>query len=199
MENTPARQSPPPSDAGASLSDDERWRIVIESTGQGVWDWNAQTNKVYFSSTWKAMLGYQDDEIGDTLDEWDSRLHPDDRQAVYADIERHFSGQTPFYENTHRVRAKDGNYRWILDRGSVFSRDEQGRPLRVVGTHTDVTRQRQERERLDRLAELVPGVLYQYVLYPDGRSAFPYASPGLFDIYGVSPDKVRDDAAAVLN
>ncbi|MDV7395356.1 PAS domain-containing protein, partial [Arthrospira platensis SPKY1] len=114
----------------------------------GVWDWNAQTNKVYFSPAWKAMLGYAEDEVGDSLDEWDSRIHPDDRASTYADLERHFSGQTPLYENTHRVRCKDGRYKWILDRGKVFSFDAAGKPLRVIGTHTDVTESYEQKRRL---------------------------------------------------
>lgn len=177
---------------------EQRWRAVLEGTQQGVWDWNAQTNKVYFSPTWKAMLGYREDEIGDSLDEWDSRIHPDDRDSTYADLERHFSGQTPLYENTHRVRCKDGHYKWILDRGKVFSTDAQGKPLRVIGTHTDVTDEYEQKRKLNRLAENVPGVLYQYRLYPDGHSCFPFATPSILEIYGVTPEQVKTDASEVL-
>lgn len=117
---------------------EQRWRAVLEGTQTGVWDWNAQTNKVYFSPTWKSMLGFSEDEVGDSLDEWDSRIHPDDKASTYADLEKHFSGQAPLYENTHRVRCKDDSYKWILDRGKVFSWDDAGKPLRVIGTHADV-------------------------------------------------------------
>lgn len=177
---------------------EKRWRAVLDATEQGVWDWNARTGKVYFSTTWKSMLGYQDDEVGDTLSEWDTRIHPDDRAAVYADIERHFRGQSPHYENTHRVRCKNGTYKWILDRGKVFETGQDGQPLRVVGTHTDVTDLYEQRQRLEEMARCVPGVLYQYLLKPDGSSAFPYLSGGVRDIYGFEPDQLMLEASAVL-
>lgn len=177
---------------------EERWRAVLEGTMTGVWDWNAETNKVYFSPTWKSMLGYAEGEVGDTLDEWDSRIHPEDRESTYADLEKHFSGQTELYENTHRVRCKDGNYKWILDRGRVFSRDASGKPLRVIGTHTDVTEAHEQKRQLSVLAEQAPGVLYQYRLYPDGSSCFPYATDGMMDVYGFTPTQVLENANPVL-
>lgn len=178
-----------------SQAHEQRWRAVLEGTETGVWDWNAQTNQVYFSPTWKSMLGYAEDEVGDSLAEWDTRIHPDDKQAVYADLERHFSGQTPLYENTHRVRCKDGYYKWILDRGKVFSWGEDGRPLRVVGTHTDVSAEYELKTHIHRLAANVPGVLYQYRLFPDGRSCFPFATSELKKVYGFTPDELKEDAS----
>jgi PAS domain S-box-containing protein len=181
-----------------ATENEQRWRAVLEGTQQGVWDWNAQTNKVFFSPTWKSMLGYSEDEIGDSLDEWDSRIHPDDKAATYADLERHFSGKTSVYENTHRVRCKDGSYKWIQDKGKVFSTDADGKPLRVIGTHTDITAEHEQKQQLNRLAENVPGVLYQYRLYPDGSSCFSFATANIKDVYGVFPEQVAKDARVVL-
>ncbi|SEA96676.1 PAS domain-containing protein [Marinobacterium iners] len=181
-----------------ATENEQRWRAVLEGTQQGVWDWNAQTNKVFFSPTWKSMLGYSEDEIGDSLDEWDSRIHPDDKAATYADLERHFSGETSVYENTHRVRCKDGSYKWIQDKGKVFSTDADGKPLRVIGTHTDITAEYEQKQQLNRLAENVPGVLYQYRLFPDGSSYFPFATANIRDVYGVFPEQVAKDARIVL-
>lgn len=175
-----------------------RWRAVLEATRQGVWDWDVASGKVYFSPVWKSMLGYAEDEIGDGLDEWEGRLHPDDRERVQADLRRHFDGETPSYENVHRVRCKDGSYKWIQDRGQTLERDANGRPLRLIGTHTDVTAQRQHQETLDRLTENVPGMLYQYQLDGDGSSRFPYASHGARDVYGFAPEELRQDAARVF-
>ncbi len=118
---------------------ENRWQFALEGSGDGVWDWNAQTNEVFFSRRWKEMLGYGEHEVGNTLAEWDRRVHPDDKDQVYAEIERHFRGETPIYISEHRVLAKDGTYRWILDRGQVMSRDAEGRPLRVIGTHSDIS------------------------------------------------------------
>lgn len=114
------------------------WIYAMEGNLDGVWDWNAYTNEVYFSTRWKAMLGFADDEISNSLEEWDKRLHPDDREAVYQDLNDHLEGRSPFYHNEHRLLCKDGSYLWILDRGKIFSWTEDGKPLRIVGTHTDI-------------------------------------------------------------
>jgi diguanylate cyclase (GGDEF)-like protein/PAS domain S-box-containing protein len=128
-----------------------RWQFALEGAGDGVWDWNAATNTVFFSRQWKAILGYEDHEIGTSLDEWDSRIHPEDKARCYEDLERHFTGQTPFYQNEHRVRCKDGSYRWILDRGKVIEWATDGQPLRVIGTHTDVTERKQAETQFQQL------------------------------------------------
>lgn len=125
-----------------------RWQFALEGSGDGVWDWNSQTNTVFFSRQWKAMLGYGEDEVGTTLDEWSSRVHPDDLEPCYADLQRHFSGETPIYQSEHRVRCKDGSYKWILDRGKVIEWVEPGAPLRVIGTHSDISDRKQSEEAL---------------------------------------------------
>jgi len=118
---------------------EERWQFALEGAGDGVWDWNAQTDEVFFSHQWKAMLGFEDHEIGNTLSEWDKRVHPEDRAHVYAEIDKHFAGQTPVYMSEHRVQCKDGTYKWILDRGKVIRWTQDDKPLRVIGTHTDIS------------------------------------------------------------
>jgi PAS domain S-box-containing protein len=124
-----------------------RWQLALEGAEEGVWDWDPVTDKVYYSHHWKAMLGYSDDEIGQTLDEWETRVHPDDRAECLEAIRRHLAGETPIYSNEHRVRCKDGSYKWVLDRGKVTSRTSSGLPRRVVGTHTDI-QSRKEAESL---------------------------------------------------
>lgn len=142
-----------------------RWQFALEGAGDGLWDWNAQTNKVFFSKRWKTMLGYAEDEVGDTLHEWDSRIHPEDRDRCFADLERHFSGETEYYQNEHRMRHKDGSYKWILDRGKVIRWSADGKPLRVIGTHKDISARKAADEAL-REAELRYRTLYE--LSPDG-------------------------------
>ena len=88
-------------------------------------------------------MGYAEEEIDDKLSEWDERVHPDDKDAVYADLEAHLRGETPFYENEHRMLCKDGSYKWILDRGKVMSWTEDGKPLRVAGTQADITHRKE--------------------------------------------------------
>ncbi|MEP0922184.1 PAS domain S-box protein [Leptolyngbya sp. ST-U4] len=124
---------------------EERWRYAIEGNGDGLWDWNAQTDKVFFSRQWKIMLGFAENEIGNDLSEWNRRLHPDDKAQVYAAFEKYFSGEVPQYSSEYRVLCKDGSYKWILARGMVMSRDQAGKPLRVMGTYTDIG----ERKRIE--------------------------------------------------
>ncbi|MBU2549424.1 MAG: PAS domain S-box protein [Proteobacteria bacterium] len=126
--------------AEKALRDAEaRWRFALEGARDGVWDWNRQTGEVFFSQQWKAMLGYVDPEIENRLEEWDRRVHPEDRERCYQDLDRHFRGETPVYQNEHRLLCKNGEYKWILDRGRVVERDRNGEALRVIGTHTDIS------------------------------------------------------------
>ena len=148
---------------------EQRWQFALEGAGDGVWDWDVRTNTVFFSRQWKAMLGYGEDEIGNNLSEWDSRLHPDDRTATYAALESYFSGESPAYVSEHRLLCKNGTYKWILDRGHIVARDEEGKPLRVIGTHTDITERKEmelamlrEKSFLEAVMDSVPGMLYVY-------------------------------------
>ncbi len=125
-----------------------RWQMALDTTGDGLWDWNPITNEVFFSAQWKTMLGYDDHEISNRLEEWDSRVHPYDKAQCYADLEAHLRGETPIYRNEHRMRCKDGRYKWILDRGQVIEWNAEGQPQRLIGTHTDISdRKREEMQR----------------------------------------------------
>ncbi|MFC1490843.1 PAS domain S-box protein, partial [Candidatus Latescibacterota bacterium] len=130
---------------------EERWHFALEGSNNGVWDWNIQSGEVYFSIQFKAMLGFEDHEISGSLDEWDKLIHPDDKELVRHDIQRHMDGETNIYENEHRILCKDGSYKWVHDRGKVLEWDSDGMPIRMVGTHTDITGRKndeQEREEL---------------------------------------------------
>src|SRR5688572_11936555 len=93
---------------------------------------------IYFSPCWNAMLGFEESEIGNRLEEWFSRVHPEDLVQVEADIAAHLSGQTPQYESEYRMTHRDGTYRWMLCRGLAV-RDSQGKATRMAGSQTDVT------------------------------------------------------------
>ena len=121
----------------------KRLELVVEGTRLGMWDWNPQTNEVIFNDLWAEMLGYDIKEISQSLDEWQNRVHPDDLEACYADIAAHLEGKTDFYENIHRMKHRDGRWVYILDRGKIVERDEEGRPIRFTGTHTDITREKE--------------------------------------------------------
>lgn len=190
-----------------------RWQFALEGARNGLWDWNAQTNEVFFSSQWKAMLGYEEHEIGNNLDEWDRRVHPDDRERCYSDLKRHLSGETPFYENEHRVLCKDGTYKWILDRGKIIERTEDGKPLRVIGTHADVSERKRTEDALRAGEERFRGMFENHsavmlLIEPStgrildanmaaerfyGYSITKLRSMSIQDINALPPDKVENE------
>ncbi len=118
---------------------EERWSFALEGAGQGVWDWDLTTEEIVFSPLWKRMLGYEPHEVGRTLADWADRVHPDDLPAAQAALKGHLDGHANVYSCEHRIRRADGKYAWVLARGMVVRRDEQGRPLRIVGTIYDVS------------------------------------------------------------
>ena len=118
---------------------EERWKLALEGAGDGVWDWYLQTGVEYFSKRCKEMYGYGEDEMPERADLFDGLTHPDDLAQMERDRQAHFDSLTPTYVNEHRIRCKDGSWKWVLTRGMVISRDAQGKPLRMIGTHTDIT------------------------------------------------------------
>ncbi|MEK6785437.1 MAG: PAS domain-containing protein [Nitrospirota bacterium] len=118
------------------------WAAVLEGNGG-----------VLFSDGWKDMLGYAQDGAGDSLDEWSSLVHPDDRPRVMADLQRHCCGETPTFSTEHRMRCKDGSYKWVHDRGKISSRAPDGGSLRFLGIQADVTARKQVEDALRRSEE----------------------------------------------
>ncbi len=127
----------------ALMEQNERLRLVLEGTRLGIWDWNPQTNEVSFNERWAEMLGWTLDELAQDLETWVSRVHPDDIKQCFSDIQAHIEGKLEFYENIHRMRHRDGSWRYILDRGRITERDDDGLPIRFTGTHTDITTQKE--------------------------------------------------------
>jgi diguanylate cyclase (GGDEF)-like protein/PAS domain S-box-containing protein len=126
---------------------EERYASIARIVNNGVWDWNLETNEIYFSSQWKAMLGYQEDEIGNRPDDWFIRLHPEDRDRVQQEIAHHCEGLAACFESQYRLLHQDGSYRWMLGCGLV-SRDAAGKANRLVGSQTDITIRKIREDRL---------------------------------------------------
>ena len=122
---------------------DEVWKLALEASGDGVWDWYVQAGVELYSAGFLRIYGYSPDDLEANPEVIDSLTHPDDRAQMARDRQAHFDGQAPIYRNEHRVLCKDGHWKWVLSRGMVIARDEQGRPLRMVGTHTDITERKQ--------------------------------------------------------
>src|ERR1035438_10148149 len=118
---------------------EERLAFALDGAGDGVWDWNPQTDAALFSKRWKQMIGYAEHEFPNTGVAWAEHLHPDDKDRVLAAVQEYFSGIQPFYIAEFRLRCKDGSWEWILARGKLISRDADGNPLRMTGTHSDIS------------------------------------------------------------
>jgi PAS domain S-box-containing protein len=125
----------------------ERLALVIQGSSDGIWDWDLVTDEIYFSPRWKEMLGYEDHEVDNHLSAWLRLLHPEDCEPCLARMDSHLSGSSPTYEFEQRLRHKDGSYRWILARG-VARRDPDGRPVRMAGSHVDLTERKRAEEQL---------------------------------------------------
>lgn len=179
---------------------------VVVGTRAGTWTWNVQTGEVRFNERWAEIIGFTLDELAPlSIQTWTERFHPEDLERSTQALEAHFRGETAFFDCEVRIRHKQGHWVWVHDRGSLQGRTEDGLPLWMHGTHLDISARRDAEasrlellDRLQRLSANVPGVIYQYHLRPDGSACFLYASAGIADIYGCTPEDVRVDAQKVF-
>lgn len=131
------------------LQDSEAlWKFAIEGAGDGVWDWNITAGEIMFSKRWYEIQGFEEGSIGPAVSSWEELVHPNDLPLVQQALQANLAGKTSNFSCEHRVRCKNGEYKWILGRGMVVSRDSDGQPLRAIGTHTDISdRKLSEAER----------------------------------------------------
>ena len=149
----------------------ERFQLAVMGSADGIWDWNIETNETYFSPRWKKMLGYQEDEIENSIESWMDLVHPDDHGRVQVAIDKHLTGYETNFQMEYRMQHKDGKIVWILSRGAAL-RDGDGKPIRLAGSNTDLSAQKraQELDELNRqlviksreagMAEVATGVLH---------------------------------------
>lgn len=154
---------------------EQRWSFALESSGEGTWAWDLETNRIRSSRWAKELLGYGEDEIGDSPIEWETRVHPEDLPRARAEVERHLAGQSPFYRSEHRLRCKDGSWKWILARGKVVAFRADGRPGLLLGTHADISAHVQARLKAADESAFLQSVFHQAssatfvaALEPDG-------------------------------
>jgi PAS domain S-box-containing protein len=126
---------------------EERWRFALEGGRQGVWDWDISTGKVFFSAACQQIYGYAPNEMSGNIEEWKSLLHPEDKPKVLAAVTKHIIINHPSENIHYRVKHKKGHYIWIEAKGMIVSRDENGNPTRMIGTHTDVTELKDANEK----------------------------------------------------
>ncbi|MFI3187082.1 MAG: PAS domain-containing protein [Methylococcaceae bacterium] len=134
------------------------WKFALEGSGDGIWDWNIQTGHVNYSKEFTSMLGYGEDNPPFTYQDWQNNLYPADLPSVTEALRAYLEGKTKSYNVEYRLRCKDGNYKWIMARGAVVNYGEDSSPLRMIGTHTDISQRKiqeqQYREHLDQLAHI---------------------------------------------
>ncbi len=133
---------------------EERLKFVLEGSRLGFWDWDMEKEVVRRNERWARMLGYTHEEIKATVKQWQDFIHPEDRKAAWRSIEDHLEGRTKMHKIEYRMIMKDGDFKWILDQAMVVKRDSEGRPLRMSGTHTDISGRKKAEEDLRREAKL---------------------------------------------
>ncbi|MBE9467474.1 MAG: response regulator [Bacteroidetes bacterium] len=117
---------------------EERFKLAIEGSQDGIWDWDIKSNNMYLSSRWKSMLGYKDNEIESNYEFWKNLLHPDDKNFILDELNKHLGKKTQYYKVEARMKCKDGSYKWICSRGKAIF-DKNSNPYRLAGSHTDIS------------------------------------------------------------
>jgi diguanylate cyclase (GGDEF)-like protein/PAS domain S-box-containing protein len=168
---------------------EERWKFALEGAGDGVWDRNLKTDEVVYSKRYREIYGFADNELTNHHEAWDERVHPEDLSQVRAHREAYFAGQTQLYANERRMRCKDGSWKWILSRGMVVSRDTTGQPLRMIGTHTDIT-QRHAHEEALQLASTVLQTMDEAVVVTKTNNEIISVNPSFTVITGYTAAEV---------
>jgi len=130
---------------------EERFRLAVEGANDAIWDWDIQENDTYIFPRTKQMLGYDEEDIGNTLEDLKSLIHPEDVDRVMNELNQHLEGLTPYYMSEYRIRTKGGQYKWIMSRGKAI-RDINGKPIRMAGSHTDITERKETEKKIYKLA-----------------------------------------------
>ena len=176
---------------------EEKHRLAMEATSDGLWDWNIQTGAVYFSPAWGRILGL--DSIKPEYTSWESRLHPEDRDSALASLQAHLEGKAERWEKEHRLQTASGAWKWVLGRGRVVARDRDGKPLRMLGTMIDTTeRKRAEealREREERYRTLLETMEEGY-FEVDLKGNFTLVNDSLCKMFNASS---KDDLIGLTN
>jgi len=126
--------------------------LAVEGGNIGIWDWNIKTGKTYFNRNWFEMIGYQEGELNYDVQSWEKLIHSDDRIMVEMEINKFLRGKIGRYTTEHRIKTKNGSFKWIKDIGKVIEVDDDGKPLRAVGIHLDIDMEKRAREKVEYLS-----------------------------------------------
>lgn len=181
-------------------------QALLQLLGEHVWDWHVAENEIHFVEQFQELLGYPAGEWGHHLDEWFSRIHPEDAKNSIPAIRACLEGRANSFSEDHRLLCRDGQWKWVRARGTVVSKTPGGRALRVQGVMSDITLQRERKEQVLRsqavlanLSRELPRVFfYQFQRFSGGHCTVPYASDAIDTVHGVSAVQVRDNAAPMF-
>lgn len=123
----------------SSTFNELKWKFALKNSTIGIWEFDANLKRVFFSDESKKIIGFKNEDFGSNPQDWNDRVHPDDQEKYFKDFDDHLKGLKPLYTNEHRVLCKDGTYKWISDKGKIIERDKDGNPVRIIGTHLDIT------------------------------------------------------------
>ncbi len=129
----------------------EQYELAIRGANDGLWDWDLKEKRVFYSPRWKEMLGYDEDEVFDSPEDWLDKIHPDYRRQVRAELDAHLAGHTPRFESEYQMIHVNGEYLWMLARG-IALRDDDGQAIRISGSQTDITLRKQNEHKLQHAA-----------------------------------------------
>ncbi|HEY9747498.1 MAG TPA: CHASE domain-containing protein [Allocoleopsis sp.] len=177
----------------ALKTSEERWQLALQGSNDGVWDWNIETNEVFFSPRWHEMLGCEAHEIHNHMEEWSQRIHPEDQDWVMQAVQDHLDGKTSFYVAEYRVLCQDGSYKWILDRGQALW-NEGGIAVRMAGSYSDITNRKQAEAALQRQLQktlLLKQITQEIRQSLDAQQIFETAAVQIGQAFGVSRCLIR--------
>jgi PAS domain S-box-containing protein len=175
---------------------EERWRFALEGANQGVWDWDLNTDEVYYSESYRRLYGFSPNDPLRSINDWKALIHPDDRKMMDNALEEHLSSEHPFYETKYRIRAKNGDYRWVLARGMLMAFDKEGRPSRMIGTHTDITEQVNAEQHYKTLFKSNPLPCW---IYEAGTGKYLEVNEAAIERYGYSEEEFLSNDLSLIH
>jgi PAS domain S-box-containing protein len=134
---------------------EERFRLALDASSDGVWDWNLVTDEIFYGENWKDVLGYTEEDIKNNALVWEELLHPDDKHKTMIARQNHLNGLSSRYEAEFRMQNKSGEWYWFLSRGKVVERSESGKPLRFIGTNTNITKNKNIEIELQNMQDIL--------------------------------------------
>ena len=169
------------------LSAETRLNAILDGTGAGTWEYNLDTGEIIFNERWASMLGYTLEELEPlSFETWERLSHPSDVESAHEALNAYLHQEAAKFECVVRMLHKDGDWRYIHTRGTLFNKDQAAETRWLMGTHLDVTEEKVSQHQLQQLAESLPGVIYTFTLNKDGSFHFPYMSRKAKDFYGVT-------------